>query len=92
LLFYETILNTSNVKMNNKNKMKMKTHTVQRNIRSAAFAALAFVTLALLPGCTNEDNSTSGTGQGTLSFTLGGIRNPHPRASRRTRAREPEAQ
>ncbi len=50
----------------------MKIHINRKNIRGAAFVALALAALALLPGCANDEN-TPATGQGTLSVILGGI-------------------
>jgi len=64
----------------------MKTRTPRKHVLRAAFAALAFLSLAMLPGCTSEDNSTSGKGSATLSFTLGGISGGEAETLTRTQA------
>jgi len=63
--------------------MEMKTNTPRKHILGAALAALA---LAVLPGCTSEDNPTSGKGSATLSFTLGGISGGEAETLTRTQA------
>jgi len=64
----------------------MKTNTPRKHIQCGALAALAFVALAVLPGCTSEDNSTSGQGSATLSFTLAGIGEGEAETLTRTQA------
>ena len=66
--------------------MEMKTNTPRKHIQCGALAALAFVALAVLPGCTSEDNSTSGQGSATLSFTLAGIGEGEAETLTRTQA------
>jgi len=64
----------------------MKTNTPRKHILCSALSALAFVALAVLPGCTSEDNPTSGKGSATLSFTLGGISGGEAETLTRTQA------
>jgi len=66
--------------------MEMKTNTPRKYILLGALAVLVLVALAVLPGCTNEENSTSGQGSATLSFTLAGIGEGEAETLTRTQA------
>jgi len=64
----------------------MKTNTPRKYILLGALAVLVLVALAVLPGCTSEENPTSGKGRSTLGFTLGGISEGEAETLTRTQA------